>query len=100
MLTLCFDVCAAGEDSDGDSAAAGSDSDSEQQPRQRGKRAKKQSPGRPVRRARRRGAGQVDYKLLHEQLFGFSAFEADAAVFKEDDDEDFDSDQGTADSDD
>jgi hypothetical protein len=99
---VLLSICAAGGDSDGDSAAAGSDSDidSEQQRRQRGKRAKKQSPARPARRARRRGAGQVDYQLLHEQLFGFSAFEADAAVFKEDDDEDFDSDQGTVDSDD
>lgn len=87
----------------GDIAGADSDSgtseeDEEQQ--QRGKRAKQQSPARP-RSRRRRAAGQVDYRQLHEQLFGFSAFDGlDDAVFQDDEDADFDAQQHGADSDD
>lgn len=83
----------------GDDGDAGQASDSSEEEQQRGKRAKKQSPAQPSRQ-RRRAAGQVDYRLLHEQLFGFSAFEGAEEIFREDDDEDFDSDQHVADSDD
>lgn len=48
------------------------------------------SSGDSSRRRRRRVA--VDYKQLHEQLFGFTAFEGDDDVFKEDDDDDYETD--------
>jgi hypothetical protein len=34
----------------------------------------------------------VDYKQLHEQLFGFAAFDGDDGVFREQDDDDYESD--------
>lgn len=87
---------AAGSGSDGE--AAEDTGDSEHEELQHGKK-RKQQPAKP-RRQPRRGAGQVDYQLLHEQLFGFSAFAGDGELFRDDDDEDYSSDHGAADSDD
>lgn len=39
-----------------------------------------------------RGGSKVDYKQLHEQLFGFAAFEGDDDVFREDSDDDYETD--------
>jgi hypothetical protein len=83
----------------GDDSDPGQEPDSDEEQQQRGKRVKKQLPAQPSRE-RRRAAGQVDYRLLHEQLFGFAAFEGAEDIFRENDDEDFDSDQHVADSDD
>jgi len=90
-------VCPGGGSDADQCGESGSEGDHQQQrPR---KRQQQQEPSRPHRQ-KRRAAGQVDYRLLHEQMFGFAAFDADEDLFREDDDEDFDSDQGTADSDD
>lgn len=87
-----------GDGSDADECGESGSEGERQQQRPR-KRHQQQEPARPQRQ-KRRAAGQVDYRLLHEQLFGFAAFDADEDLFREGDDEDFDSDQGTADSDD
>lgn len=85
-VTVCASCNAAGASSDSDEQASDS---SVQEQRQAKRQRKQQSSGRP-RRQRRRAAGQVDYRLLHEQLFGFSAFESVGDdIFKEEDDEDF-----------
>ncbi|WIA30444.1 hypothetical protein OEZ86_000528 [Tetradesmus obliquus] len=51
------------------------------------------STGSARKRRRRQQRGpKVDYKQLHEQLFGFAAFDGDDGVFKEQDDDDYESD--------
>lgn len=77
-----------GATSDGDNSEQEGD-----EPRQKQQRQKSSS-----RRKRRRG-NKVDYKQLHEQLFGFTAFEGDDDVFREDDDDDYETDTNSEQSD-
>eukprot|EP00775_Hariotina_reticulata_P011674 gene11674-11817_t len=51
------------------------------------------SSGAVVKRRKlsRRRVQTVDYKQLHEQLFGFAAFDGDDDVFREEEDEDYES---------
>lgn len=92
----CAHLCNADASSSGNSSSSsaeeGSSSDEDQQQKDNRRRRKGPagtSSSRKRRRARR--APQVDYQQLHEQLFGFAAFDGDDGVFKEQDDDDYES---------